>query len=124
MTLKSNIGIFDTNGHRLSWEINNSKAAVEVDGRIDHTAYSSIHELVLVLAGPDEENYSNRLYGFRTTGELVFLVNEPKDYWFYYLASHVQHETAVVCISKDHKFDCYYSIDPNDGTLERLNRAY
>ena len=124
MTLTSNFGKVENDGHRLSWIVDNISAAVDFEGHIDGAAYSPENALVLVITGPGTVNYSDKLYGFSINGDLVFESNEPKEYWLYYLASHVNHETAVVCISKGHKDDWYFSINPKTGKLEPLNRAY
>ena len=60
----------------------------------------------------------------KPNGEIKFDVTEPREYWFYYLASHVNFEMAVVCVSKGNALDWYFSVDPDSGELHPLNRSY
>lgn len=124
MKLKYHFGKTEKENRQLNWQVDSTSTSIDFDGRIVGSAYSPGNELVLVLTGSESENHANKLYGFRISGELIFETNEPKGYSFYYLSSHVNHETAVVCISKGHSLDGYYSIDPSNGKLEPLNRAY
>ncbi|ELV8623127.1 TPA: hypothetical protein ACGUPG_004540 [Vibrio vulnificus] len=124
MALKSHFGFISEGSHRLSWKLNGNLQSVLLEDKVTCTAYSETHDLVLVLTSSDGSSVGDKLIGYRGSGQLLFEVNEPLDYSFYYLSSHIHHETAVVCISKCHRYDWFYAINPETGQLESLNRAY
>ena len=124
MSLIGNFGKVAANLHSLTWEIGSVVGTFQTEDKITCSAYSPENNLVLLLAQSGEATCSNRLVALKENGEIKFDVTEPSDYWFYYLASHVNYEMAVVCRSKGNALDWYFSVDPDSGELHPLNRSY
>ena len=122
--LISHFGEVSESLHSLTWKIGNEIGTFQTEDDIISSAYSPKNNLVLLLTQSDNAEFSNRLLGLESDGEIRFDVKEPKEYWFYYLSSHVNCETAVVCISKGNALDWYFSINPESGELRSLNRSY
>ncbi len=124
MKLLPNYGKTGQNKHTLTWQVGEECVQAEFCDQIHGSAYSPTNELLLVLTGLEGKNTSDKLHGLRRSGEKIFEVSEPEGYSFYYLSSHIYHETAVVCVSKGNTLDWFFSIDPSSGELKPLNRAY
>lgn len=94
---------------------------VRFDSKIMQAALEESLGLVLVIL----ENESNqKLVALNIDGTQRFSVAPPKGWTFYYLSAHINHALAVVCVSENERFDWFFSIDPNTGLLQSLNRAY
>lgn len=124
MALIYHFGKKEDGGHGLSWDLDGSRVKVDFEDCVHAAVFSKTHKLVLVLIVDEGKDNPKYLLGFKPDGKKTFKVGPPEGYSFYYLASHLHHETAVVCCSNGHGLDWYFSIDPKTGELGSLNRAY
>ena len=112
ITKKRTITFCLPDGSEFSWT---AKADIRT------ARYYEEEDLLLVILEKGEQQW---LIGLTLQAEQIFKVKPPENWSFYYLSKHININTAVVCISELERFDWFFGIDPKDGALESLNRAY
>jgi len=124
VSLISRFGRIRNNQRLLEWSVGGVTGGFETRGKIVDSAYSPSSDLILVLVQSAEVDFANRLIGITVNGQIKFDVCEPEGHYFYYLASHINCETSVICSPKSFGLDWFYSVNPDSGELTALNRAY
>ena len=105
----------------LSFPNGDDVIEIRFDSKIRQAAVDENLGIVLVIL---ENESGQKLVALNSDGTERFSVPPPKDWNFYYLSTHINHALAVVCVSPKERFDWFFSIDPNTGVLQSLNRAY
>jgi hypothetical protein len=111
--------------------IEKGSSSLEVNGRsislgkeVSAAAYCREAGVYLALLPASEPLATEEVVGLSQDGAILFRLSLPEGWQFYYFASHINYPLAMVCISSSERFDWYWGIEPKQGRLISLNRAY
>ncbi len=98
---------------------------IALDSYIHSAKEYTEHELMIALIGDKADNYSTKIIGLSLEGKIKFNVSAPDGYGFYYLTDSGPYRLGVVCIKiEGYDLDTNWSINPSNGALEVIGRAY
>jgi len=109
------------------WTLDGITIVVKFDKIIEVKYYKETSR-ILFLVGTNHRK-SEILVGYDEMGNQLFKVNSPQGYSFEYLTVHPKAVMAVICgvldieNSKEMWSDFYFSIDKDNGNLEKISVA-
>ena len=98
--------------------------SISLGAQLSAAAYCREAETYLAILAAKSPSDTEEVVGLSPAGEMLFRLNLPEGWQFYYFSSHIDYPLAMVCTSPNEHFDWYWGIEPKYGRLISLNRAH
>ena len=115
---------FSKNSDVLCWKHDGKLVEVQFESIKDAQQYKN-ENVVLVISGANPTQ--RKLIGVHPGGEILYILDPPENYCFYYLTSigeDDEEEMAIACLDTANArgFDEFFKVDPTSKKLVRQSR--